>query len=215
MAACRVEGTTLIAQAGLTLKAAAWTAARAGLAGLAFAEGIPGTLGGGASMNAGAYGGEMQQVVAAVEAVDAQGELRTLEADALDYDYRHSALLAEGWVVTAVTCALIPGDAQGLAGEMRELAARRREKQPLQWPSAGSTFKRPPGHFAARLIEEAGLKGERAGGAQVSELHAGFIINTGDATAADLLTLIARVQARVQAYSGVRLEPEVRIVGED
>ena len=215
MADMEVSGRRMTAQAGLTLKAAARAAALAGLAGLCFAEGIPGSVGGGACMNAGAYGGEMAQVVAEAEIVDESGTLRVLRAGEFDYGYRHSALLDHAWIVTRVIFELAPGAPGALAAEMRELAARRRSKQPLRWPSAGSTFKRPPGDFAARLIEEAGLKGEKAGGAEISSLHAGFVVNRGGATAADVLALIERVQARVWARSGVRLEPEVRIVGEE
>lgn len=215
MARWVIQDTRLTAQAGLPLKAAARAAAGAGLAGLVFAEGIPGSVGGGACMNAGAYGGEMAQVVEAVEIVDLAGEIRTLPKERLDYTYRHSAMLKQGWIVTQVTYALAHGDPEALNAEMRELAARRREKQPLRYPSAGSTFKRPPGHFAAKLIEEAGLKGLRMGGAEVSTQHAGFVVNTGGATAADVLSLIAQVRERVLAHSGVALEPEVRIVGEE
>ena len=215
MARCAVEGNRLVAQAGLPLAAAARLALQAGLDGLVFAEGIPGSIGGGACMNAGAYGGEMSQVVQSVDAVDEGGRIRTLDAASLDYGYRRSALLGGGWIVTRVVCALAPGDRTEMAGRMRDLSAQRRAKQPVQWHSAGSTFKRPEGRFAAQLIDEAGLKGERAGGAQVSPQHAGFVVNTGEATATDVLALIRRVQERVLAYSGVLLEPEVRIVGVD
>jgi len=214
MARYGIKDHFLIAQAGLSLPAAARVAQQHGLDGLVFAEGIPGSIGGGACMNAGAYGGEIAQVVQSVDIVDEAGEARTLMAAELDYGYRHSALLDRGWVVTQVVCALTPGDPAEMAGRMRGLAEQRRAKQPLRQPSAGSTFKRPPGHFAAQLIDEAGLKGESVGGAQVSTLHAGFIVNTGNATASDLLALIERVQERVLARSGVLLEPEVRIVGE-
>lgn len=215
MARYTVEDDRLVAQAGLPLPAAARAAAQAGLDGLAFAEGIPGTIGGGACMNAGAYGGEMAQVVESVETVDESGRVGALDAAALDYGYRHSALLDRGWIVTRVICALTPGDPAEIAERMRDLSARRRAKQPLSLSSAGSTFKRPQGRFAAQLIEEAGLKGESVGGAQISPQHAGFMVNTGGATAADLLALIRRVQERVEAHSGVALEPEVRIVGVD
>jgi len=215
MAHCDVEQNLLIAQAGLSLPAAARTALQHGLDGLVFAEGIPGSIGGAACMNAGAYGGEMAQIVQSVDIVDEAGEARTLPAAELDYGYRHSALLDRGWVVTRVVCALSPGDPADMAERMRCLAKQRRAKQPLRQPSAGSTFKRPPGHFAAQLIDEAGLKGESIGGAQVSPLHAGFIVNGGKAAAADLLALIRLVQEKVLARSGVLLEPEVRIVGEN
>lgn len=214
MARCTVVEDRLVAQAGLPLPAASRAALQSGLDGLVFAEGIPGSIGGGACMNAGAYGGEMAQVVRCVDIVDEQGRPRTLMADELDYGYRHSALLDRGWVATRVICALTPGDPVELTERMRELGEQRRAKQPLRQPSAGSTFKRPQGHFAAQLIDEAGLKGERVGGAQVSPLHAGFVVNAGGATAADLLALIQHVQDKVYARSGVKLEPEVRIVGE-
>ena len=174
----RVEGTQLWAQAGARLSAVAAAAQRAGLAGLEFASGIPGTLGGGCAMNAGAYGGELKGVLVWADVL-LDGELRRLSRDEMEMGYRS------------------------------------REKQPLNLPSAGSTFKRPEGHFAGALIEQCGLKGCRIGGAQVSEKHAGFIVNVGDATAADILQLIAHVQAVVQAQTGVHLETEVRVLGEN
>ena len=213
MAEAHVQGTQLVSQAGLSLAAAARLAARHGLAGLAFAEGIPGTLGGGAAMNAGAYGGEMAQVVACVTLTDRQGAVRTLSAKEMQYGYRHSAVLAHEWIVTDVTLALAPGDAGQIEQEMRRIAQERRAKQPLQWPSAGSAFKRPAQGYAAQLIDQAGLKGLCVGGAQVSPLHAGFIVNTGAATAADVLALMETVRERVLAHSGVALEPEIRVVG--
>ncbi|MDR3051519.1 MAG: UDP-N-acetylmuramate dehydrogenase [Oscillospiraceae bacterium] len=215
IARCRVQGDTLHAQAGLTLAAAAKATAQAGLAGLTFAEGIPGTVGGAVAMNAGAYGGDMAQIVRSVDAVDARGNIHTLPVDALAYGYRRSMLLDGGWIVTAARFALTPGDTQALLAQMRQNAAQRRAKQPLQCPSAGSAFKRPAGHFAAKLIDDAGLKGLRVGGAQVSPLHAGFIVSDGKATAADVLALLALVRQRVLAHSGVALEPEIRILGED
>jgi len=215
MARYTVEGNRLAAQAGLLLSAAARAAAQNGLDGLVFAEGIPGSIGGGACMNAGAFGGEMSQVVRNVDIVDVGGRIRTLEASLLDYGYRRSLLLESGRIVVRVVCELAPGDPAELTERMRVLAERRRTKQPLHQPSAGSAFKRPLGHFAARLIEEAGLKGVSVGGAQVSPLHAGFVVNTGGATAADVLALIELVRERVQARSGVLLEPEVRVVGEE
>jgi len=215
MARCDVIENLLVAQAGLLLPSAARAAMQSGLDGLVFAEGIPGSIGGGACMNAGAYGGEMAQVVQSVDIVDEAGQARTLAAANLDYGYRHSALLDRDWVVTRVVCALTPGNPREMAERMRDLAERRRAKQPLRQPSAGSAFKRPPGRFAAQLIDEAGLKGESVGGAQVSPLHAGFVVNTGGATAADLVALIQRIQEKVYACSSVMLEPEVRIVGNE
>lgn len=215
MAGYRMDGAQLIAQSGLLMSAAASAAAQAGLSGLAFAEGIPGSVGGGACMNAGAYGGEMSRCIAAVDIVDERGEPRSIQASALDYGYRHSALLDNPWIVTQVTFALTPGDPETIAEEMRVIGTQRRAKQPLKFPSAGSTFKRPAAHFAAQLIDEAGLKGARVGGAEVSTQHAGFLINADHATARDMLALMSYVQQRVWEHGGIRLEPEVRIIGEE
>ena len=212
-AIARVED-TVTAWAGASLARVAAYAQASGLSGLEFASGIPGTLGGGCAMNAGAYGGQLSDVL-----VDARvlldGAERTLTRDELQMGYRTSLPLREGGVVLSARFALTPDDPEAIAARMRELNARRREKQPLNYPSAGSTFKRPEGYFAGALIEQAGLKGRRVGGAQVSEKHAGFIVNTGDATAADILALIGTVQREVEARFGVRLETEVRILGED
>lgn len=215
MADIRVQGEQIEAQAGATLSALAQAAARANLAGVAALSGIPGTLGGAAVMNAGAYGGEMSQVVQGVCALDGEGRDVRLDAQALDYGYRRSALMGAGLIVTRVRMRLTPGDGAALLEEMTELARRRREKQPLDWPSAGSTFKRPAQGYAAQLIDEAGLRGLRVGGAQVSQKHTGFIVNAGGATARDVLELMARIQQAVFERSGVRLEPEVRILGEE
>lgn len=215
MADIRVQGEQIEAQAGATLSALAQAAARANLAGVAALSGIPGTLGGAAVMNAGAYGGEMSQVVQGVCALDGKGRDVRLDAQALDYGYRRSALMGAGLIVTRVRMRLTPGDGAALLEEMAQLARRRREKQPLDWPSAGSTFKRPAQGYAAQLIDEAGLRGLRVGGAQVSQKHTGFIVNAGGATARDVLELMARVQQAVFERSGVRLEPEVRILGEE
>ena len=209
----RVEH-TVSALAGASLARVSAYAQASGLSGLEFASGIPGTLGGGCAMNAGAYGGQLSDVL-----IDARvllnGELRTLTAEAMQMGYRTSLPLREGGVVLSARFALTPDDPEAIAARMRELNARRRDKQPLDRPSAGSTFKRPEGYFAGALIEQAGLKGRRVGGAQVSEKHAGFIVNVGDATAADILTLIGVVQDEVEARFGVRLETEVRVLGED
>ncbi len=207
------DGSVVEAQAGASLARVAAFAQEAGLSGLEFASGIPGTLGGGCAMNAGAYGGQLADVLIDA-AVLLKGELRTLTRDALQMGYRTSLPLREGGVVLSARFALSPGEPAEIAARMRELNAKRREKQPLNYPSAGSTFKRPEGYFAGALIEQAGLKGLSVGGAQVSEKHAGFIINTGSATAADILALIARVQDAVEARSGVVLETEVRVLGE-
>ena len=209
-----VEGTVLRAEAGARLSKVAQAAQVAGLSGLEFASGIPGTLGGGVAMNAGAYGGQLSDVL-----IDAHvlldGEERVLSREALEMGYRTTLPLRRGGVVTEARFVLTPDDPEAIEGRMRELNARRRDKQPLNFPSAGSTFKRPEGYFAGALIEGAGLKGASVGGAQVSPKHAGFIVNTGGATAADILALIRHVQDTVFARDGVRLELEVRVVGED
>lgn len=210
-----VEQNRLTAQAGASLTAAARAALAASLTGLEFASGIPGSVGGAVVMNAGAYGGAMEQVVRRVEVMDPDGAVRWLDGVEMRFGYRHSRCAQERLTVLAAEMELNPGDADLIEARMRELAAQRREKQPLNLPSAGSTFKRPEGHFAGKLIEEAGLKGERVGGAQISELHAGFIVNMGGATAADILALMQRVADAVERRTGVRMEPEVRILGED
>ena len=210
-----VEGTVLRAQCGASLAQLAKAALDKGLAGLAFAAGIPGTLGGAVLMNAGAYGGEMRQIVKAVDILDRQGERKVVAGEAMDFGYRHSRAMDEGWVILGASLQLEKGCPTQIAETMKDLAMRRRTKQPLQYPSAGSFFKRPEGHFAGALIEEAGMKGYRVGDAQVSELHAGFVINRGHATAAELLALKEEVVKRVKANSGITLEMEVRIVGRE
>ena len=210
----RVEGAQVWAQAGARLSAVAAAAQRAGLAGLEFASGIPGTLGGGCAMNAGAYGGELKDVLVWADVL-LDGELRRLSRDEMDMGYRSTLPLRRGAVVLSACFELRSDDCEAIQERMRDLANRRRERQPLNLPSAGSTFKRPEGHFAGALIEQCGLKGCTIGGAQVSEKHAGFIVNTGDATAADILQLIGHVQAVVQAQTGVLLEMEVRVLGEN
>ena len=212
----RREGDCLVAQAGATLGACAQAALREGLSGLAELAGIPGTIGGGVIMNAGAYGGELADVVRQVQTLSFS-DLRPLsfEGDALGFAYRRSAMMDARVVVTEVTLQLAPGNPQAILARMDALAAARRDKQPLEYPSAGSTFKRPEGLFAARLIDECGLRGLRVGDAQVSEKHTGFIVNLGHATAADILALMQAVKERVYSETGVTLEPEVRILGED
>ena len=214
MAAIAREGDVVTAQAGASLAKVAAFAQTEGLAGLEFASGIPGTLGGGCAMNAGAYGGQLSDVLIDAEVL-LGGEVRTLAVEQLRMGYRTSLPLREGGVVLSARFALTPDDPAAILSRMKELNVRRRDKQPLNFPSAGSTFKRPEGHFAGALIEQAGLKGLSIGGAQVSEKHAGFIINTGGATARDVLELIEAVKKRVYDMSGVTLEPEVRITGED
>ena len=214
MSAVSREGNVVAAQAGATLARVSAFAQGEGLSGLEFASGIPGTLGGGCAMNAGAYGGQLSDCL--IDAtVLVNGEEQTWTAQDMAMGYRTSRPLREGGVVLSARFRLTPDDPQAILARMKELNARRRDKQPLNYPSAGSTFKRPEGHFAGALIEGAGLKGRSVGGAQVSEKHAGFIVNTGGATAADILALIRIVQDEVKARYGVALETEVRVIGED
>lgn len=215
MSGCDVEGTKITAMSGIKLSRLANTAMKNGLSGLEFASGIPGTLGGAVFMNAGAYGGEMKDVIRAVTYVDTdECRVHTIPAQECDFGYRHSAFADGGRIVTEAELELTLDDMSEIRGRMNELAAKRAEKQPLDKPSAGSTFKRPEGYFAGTLIQEAGLKGCRIGGAEVSEKHSGFIINAGGATAADVLALIDHVRETVMKKFGVSLEPEVRLVGE-
>ena len=200
---------------GYMLKDASEFAWENGLTGLEFAIGIPGTLGGAVFMNAGAYDGEMSHVVTAVRAVDFQGNIKEYDASHLDFGYRHSVFHDNHEVIGEVIMTLKPGDKNVIKARMDELTAKRESKQPLEFASAGSTFKRPPGYFAGTLIEQTGLKGLSVGDAQVSHKHAGFVINTGSASAKDVLDLIAEVQRRVYDQHGVHLEPEVRMIGED
>ena len=200
---------------GYMLKDASEFAWENGLTGLEFAIGIPGTLGGAVFMNAGAYDGEMSHVVTAVRAVDFQGNIKEYDASHLDFWYRHSVFHDNHEVIGEVIMTLKPGDKAAIKARMDELTEKRESKQPLEFASAGSTFKRPPGYFAGTLIEQTGLKGLSVGDAQVSHKHAGFVINTGSASAKDVLDLIAEVQRRVYDQHGVHLEPEVRMIGED
>lgn len=200
---------------GVSLAMASRRAAALALSGLEFAVGIPGSIGGAVYMNAGAYDGEMSKVVTSVRVMDAAGQVEALPASALDFAYRRSALQGSGRIVTAVTVELTPGDKQAIADKMADFSNRRITKQPLELPSAGSMFKRPPGYFAGTLIDQTGLKGYTVGGAQVSSKHAGFVVNVGGATCADVLQLIADVQDKVFAAHGVRLEPEVLVLGEE
>ena len=200
---------------GYMLKDASEFAWENGLTGLEFAIGIPGTLGGAVFMNAGAYDGEMSHVVTAVRAVDFQGNIKEYDASHLDFGYRHSVFHDNHEVIGEVIMTLKPGDKNVIKARMDELTEKRESKQPLEFASAGSTFKRPPGYFAGTLIEQTGLQGLSVGDAQVSHKHAGFVINTGSASAKDVLDLIAEVQRRVYDQHGVHLEPEVRMIGED
>ena len=202
-----LDGEDLAVQAGTLLSETANFAARHGLAG------IPGSLGGAVVMNAGAYGGEMKDILSAVRVLTTTGEIRVRPADELDLSYRHSRMMEEQEIVLEARLNLTQGSEFVIRAQMEELRKRRVEKQPLEYPSAGSTFKRPEGYFAGKLIEEAGLRGYRIGDAQVSEKHCGFVINRGSASAAQILELMQHVQARVKENSGVDLEPEVRLLG--
>ena len=209
-----LEGeTTVYAGSGVTLAQTALFAAEHGLTGLEFAHGIPGTVGGGVFMNAGAYGGELSQVLRSVDCLDETGVPHRLSGEELELGYRHSVFSHRPWLITGARMTLQPGDAAEIRAKMADLMQRRRSKQPLDYPSAGSTFKRPEGHFAGGLIEQCGLKGASVGGAQVSEKHAGFVINTGGATCQDIIRLIRSVRNTVQRETGVLLEPEVRMLG--
>lgn len=209
-----VSGNVLTFGSGVSLAQASKKAAELGLSGMEFAVGIPGSIGGAVYMNAGAYDGEMSKVVKSVRVMDAAGEVSELSAGELDFGYRHSALQGSSKIVTSVTVELAAGDKQAIAEKMADFSNRRITKQPLELPSAGSMFKRPPGYFAGTLIDQTGLKGYTVGGAQVSTKHAGFVVNIGGATAADVLQLISDVQAKVFAAHGVHLEPEVLVLGE-
>ncbi|MBR5560599.1 MAG: UDP-N-acetylmuramate dehydrogenase [Clostridia bacterium] len=214
--AIRRDNDCIIAQAGASMSSIAQFALNEGLEGLAEIAGIPGTIGGGVIMNAGAYGNELANMVTRVCAVsESDGKPVVFEGADLGFSYRHSALMDAHVIVTEVTMQLTPGDPAAIRTRMNELAQARRDKQPLNFPSAGSTFKRPQGLFAAKLIDDCGLRGLRVGDAQVSEKHAGFVVNLGNATASDVLALMEEIKQRVFAATGVTLEPEVRILGED
>lgn len=210
-----IQDNAVCASAGLSLINVSKACAELGLSGLEFASGIPGSIGGAAYMNAGAYDGEMAKVVTGVRVMELDGTISELAAAALDFGYRHTALQGSGKIVTAVTVRLTAGDKQAIADKMADFSNRRITKQPLELPSAGSMFKRPSGYFAGTLIDQTGLKGYTVGGAQVSEKHAGFVVNIGGATAADVLQLICDVQDKVFAAHGVHLEPEVLVLGEE
>ena len=205
-----VRGTVLTAQAGITLAQLAVTAAKNGLAGLEFSHGIPGTFGGAVSMNAGAYGGEMKDAVTSVVYLD--GDLTVKETADPGFSYRHSRFSDTDCVILSGTAVLAEDEAEAVRERMRVLMERRRASQPLELPSAGSTFKRPAGGYAAALIDQAGLKGYSVGGAQVSEKHAGFVVNRGGATFDDVLRLMEHIQNEVFRTSGITLEPEVKII---
>lgn len=208
-----LDAVRIRAQAGATLNALAVFAAQHELTGLEFAHGIPGSVGGGVAMNAGAYGGEMRDVLESAEYVDADDVISTLSGDALGLSYRHSAFSDTDKLITSAVFRLTPGDGEAVRARMNELIEKRRASQPLDMPSAGSTFKRPKTGYAAALIDEAGLKGLRVGGAMVSTKHAGFVVNAGGATYSDVIELMREVRRRVCEFSGVLLEPEVKIIG--
>ena len=210
----RCEGNRIVAGAGAYLKHVSQFAAENGLTGMEFACGIPGSLGGAVFMNAGAYDGEMAKIVLQVKTVTHNGKILTYEKDELDFGYRHSVFQHNGQAICEIVLELSPGDKSSIQSKIDDFTQRRESKQPLEMPSAGSTFKRPQGYFAGTLIDETGLKGLQVGGAQISTKHAGFVVNSGNATAADVLNLIKEVQERVYAKNGVRLFPEVRIIGE-
>lgn len=214
MSDIRVNGNTITAQAGALLSKTAKVALEHGLTGLEFASGIPGSIGGAVVMNAGAYGGEMKQVITSVTVLDQEGEELVLDNATMEFGYRTSVIKHRPFLVTEVTMELTPGDPTVIKSTMDDLAARRREKQPLEYPSAGSTFKRPEGHYAGQLIMEAGLKGFQIGGARVSDKHCGFVINTGTASAADVLDVIHHIQQTVKEKFDITLEPEVIILGD-
>jgi UDP-N-acetylmuramate dehydrogenase len=209
-----VDGTMLRAGAGASLLKIAMAARDAGLTGFEFAAGIPGSLGGAVMMNAGAYGGEMKQVVRSVDVLYPGKEVRTYSGEEMEFGYRTSRLKREDGIVLAAAIELAPGDKQAITDRITELAQQRKDKQPLEFASAGSTFKRPEGYFAGKLIQDAGLKGFRVGDAQVSEKHAGFVINRGNASAAQIRKLIEEVQRIVLEDAGVQLEREVIFLGE-
>lgn len=210
----RVEDTEIYASAGALLSTIAVTARRASLTGFEFAGGIPGTLGGAVVMNAGAYGGEMKDVLRKVTVMDQNGEIFEIPVEKLEMGYRTSVIKTAGYIVLGAVLSLKKGDIEEIKALTRKLSEQRTSKQPLEYPSAGSTFKRPEGYFAGKLIMDSGLRGYRVGGAQVSEKHCGFVINTGDATAEDVCSLMKHVTETVYEKFGVTLEPEVKFLGE-
>ncbi len=209
-----VKGTDITVRAGALLSKVAAEALEAGLTGMEFASGIPGTMGGAVMMNAGAYGGEMKDIIKEVTILTKEGEIQTFSKEEMEFGYRTSIVKEKGYVVISVVLQLKKGDRTEIRKVMDDLKERRVTKQPLDMPSAGSTFKRPEGYFAGKLIMDAGLRGFSVGDAQISEKHCGFIVNKGNATAADVLGLIGEVQKRVQEQFGVTLHPEVKFLGE-
>lgn len=210
-----VSGEEIQAQAGIKISALARIAAFHSLSGLEFAEGIPGSLGGALAMNAGAYGGEMQVVVSEARAISPEGSIKTFKNADMQFGYRQSIFQRNGYIIISGLLKLATGNREEIEERMLEFARRREDKQPLDKPSAGSTFRRPPGFYVGPMLEELGLKGYQIGGAQVSSKHAGFIVNNGNATAKDVLNLIALIQQKAKESFGVDLQPEIRVVGED
>lgn len=208
------EGNRIRAGAGALLGTTARLAWENGLTGMEFASGIPGTIGGAVRMNAGAYGGEMKQIVEMVEVMDQNGEILELSTDSMEFGYRTSAIRNRPYIVLGCVLRLEKGNREEILAQMNALAAKRKEKQPLEYPSAGSTFKRPEGYFAGKLIMDAGLRGYRIGGARISEKHCGFVINEGNALAADVAEVIAEVSEIVYEKFGVKLEPEIIFLGD-
>ena len=209
-----IEGTTVTAKAGAMLVRVAKESGKAGLTGLEFASGIPGTIGGAMVMNAGAYGGEMKDVVTSVTVLAKDGEIKKLSGEEMNFRYRGSVVEDEDYIVLEAVMELKEGNLEEIQARMAELTVQRKTKQPIEFPSAGSTFKRPEGYFAGKLIQDAGLRGFQVGGAQVSEKHCGFVINAGGATAADVMSLMQQVSDKVNEEFGVTLEPEVKRIGE-
>jgi UDP-N-acetylmuramate dehydrogenase len=210
-----VNGDQIQAQAGVKISALARIAAFHSLSGLEFAEGIPGSLGGALVMNAGAYDGEMQGIVTATRAIGPDGSIKTFKNEEMQFGYRRSIFQSNGYIIISATLKLANGNRKEIEQRMLEFAHRREEKQPLDKPSAGSTFRRPPGFYVGPMLEELGLKGYQIGDAQVSSKHAGFIVNNGNATARNVLDLIAYIQQKAKERFGVDLQPEIRVVGED
>ena len=214
METINITDTTITVGAGTLMSKTANAAADASLGGMEFAAGIPGSIGGAVVMNAGAYGGEIKDIIVSAEVITPEGNKLTLKAEELDLSYRHSCIIDKGYIVTAATFKLKKKPQEEIRELMAELRDKRVDKQPLEFPSAGSTFKRPEGYFAGKLIQDAGLRGYTVGGAQVSEKHCGFVINKGGATASDIMQLIKDVQAKVMEDAGVYLETEVKLLGE-
>ena len=210
----RIQDTVIQAQAGALLSKIAAEAQAKGLTGFEFASGIPGSLGGAVMMNAGAYGGEMKQVLTQAQVLNASGEIEDVLAEEMELGYRSSVFSRNGGVILSASIQLEPGDPSAIQSRMEELKFLRTSKQPLEYPSAGSTFKRPEGYFAGKLIQDAGLRGFQVGGAQVSEKHCGFVINKDQASAMDIRSLMEQVSEKVYTRFGVRLEPEVKLIGE-